>query len=93
MNEIWEPVKGYEGLYEVSNLGRVKSLNYKRTKQEKILKPNITKANYQQVHLCKDKKIKILYIHRLVAETFIPNPNNYPCVNHKDENSIKPRFD
>lgn len=88
MNEIWEPVKGYEGLYEVSNLGRVKSLNYKRTKQEKILKPNITKANYQQVHLCKDKKIKILYIHRLVAETFIPNHNNYPCVNHKDENSI-----
>ena len=86
--EIWKDIDGYEGLYKVSNLGRVKSLNYKRTKKEKILKPNITKVNYQQVHLCKNKQIKILYIHRLVAEMFIPNPNNFPIINHKDENPM-----
>ena len=88
MQEIWKDIQGYEGYYQVSNLGRVKSLNYKRTKKEKILKPNITKVNYQQVHLCKNKQIKILYIHRLVAEMFIPNPNNFPIINHKDENPM-----
>lgn len=89
MNEIieeWKPIEGYEGLYEVSNLGRVKSLNYNRTKQEKILKQGKMKNGYLYVILCKEGKMKIFYIHRLVATTFIENPNNFRFVNHKDEN-------
>lgn len=78
MNEIWKDVKGYEGLYQVSNLGRVKSFYTNR-----ILKPGTDKDGYLRVDLCKDKKPKHFHIHRLVAETFLPNPENKPCVNHK----------
>lgn len=85
MEEIWKDIKGYEGLYQVSNIGRVKSLNYNHTKKEKILKPIKDKKNYLYINLYKNVKIKHIKIHRLVAEAFIPNPNNYPCVNHKDE--------
>lgn len=78
--EVWRPVRGYEGLYEVSNFGQIKSLKYGKSK---IIKTQI--HIYVQVGLRKNKKRKILSVHRLVAEAFIPNPNNYPCVNHKDE--------
>ena len=71
------------GLYEVSNFGKVKSLKYKK---DKILKPSFDKNGYTSLNLCKNGKISHKTIHRLVAESFIPNPNNYPCVNHKDEN-------
>lgn len=85
MKEIWKDIKGYEGLYKVSNLGRVKSLNYNRTGNEKDLKININEHGYKYVTLCKNSKLKVMTIHRLIANAFIPNPNKYPCVNHKDE--------
>ena len=83
--EEWRPVKGYEGLYEVSNFGRVKSLNYNHTGKEKILKPFKRKDGYLQVILCRNGKGKMFSVHRLVASAFLPNPNNLPQVNHKDE--------
>lgn len=84
MKEIFKDIKGYEGLYQVSNLGRVKSLNYNHSKKEKILK-NSQCGDYYTVQLYKNGKGKTRLVHCLVAETFIPNPNNYPCVNHKKE--------
>lgn len=82
--EIWLPVEGYEN-YQVSNMGRVKSLNYNRTKQEKILCQRKFKDGYLYVNLCKYGRIKTCKVHRLVAIAFIPNTNNYPTVNHNNE--------
>lgn len=87
MKEIWKEIKEYEGLYQISNLGRVKSLI-----TNKILKGN-KNAEYNYVCLRKDGKQKIKKIHRLVAEAFIPNPNNYLCINHKDENKLNNKSD
>lgn len=78
MEEIWKDIKGYEGLYQVSNLGRVKSLNYRRMGFSKILIPGAGGRGYACVSLY-GRSVKI---HRLVAETFIPNPNKFKCVNH-----------
>ena len=90
--EIWKPIKDYEGLYEVSNLGRVKSLNYRKTGKEKILK-NIECRGYLAVCLTKNGKQKLFKVHRLVAETFIPNPESKPCIDHintiKNDNRVK----
>ena len=80
--EEWKLIPGYDGKYEVSDWGRVRS--YKRQK-ERILSPGKDKNGYYQVSLCKDGKEKHCIIHRLVAEAFISNPNNLPEVNHKDE--------
>ena len=80
--ETWKEIAGYEGLYEVSDLGRVKSLKYGK---EKILKPGKDTRGYLNVILFKDGKSKNSKVHRLVAEAFIPNPNNLDTVNHKDE--------
>lgn len=86
MKEVWKPIVGYEGFYEVSNLGRVKSLRSK-TGKEKILKPVFNYAGYNCVNLYdSNRKMKTLRIHRLVATAFLPNPNNYPQVNHRDGN-------
>ena len=85
MEEQWLDIIGYEG-YQVSNLGRVKSLGNYKTRKEKILKQCIDKDGYLQVQLCKNGKIKTFKVHRLVAQAFIPNPDNLPQVNHKDEN-------
>lgn len=83
--EIFKEIEGYEGLYEVSNLGNVKSLNYNKTKIERILKAEKDIGGYLRVALRKQGKQKHYKIHRLVAQAFIPNPNNYKQVNHIDE--------
>lgn len=84
-NEQWLSIEGYEDLYQVSNFGRVKSLGNNKMRKEKILKQATNKYGYQVVQLCKDGKPKMFRVNRLVASAFIPNPNNYPVVNHKDE--------
>ncbi len=84
-NEIWRDIEGYPG-YQVSNLGRVRSLDYRRTGQVMVLKPGKNKYGYLQVILWKNGKPKTCKVHRLVAIVFIPNPLNLPEVNHKDEN-------
>ena len=90
MNEEWKDIKGYEGLYQISNLGRVKSLRYANKqafyKREKLLKGANDKDGYLQVTLCKNNTKKTCRIHKLVAESFLDNPYNYSCINHKDEN-------
>lgn len=84
--ETWKNIEGYEGLYMVSNYGNVKSLDYRHTGKECILKPGTHGNGYKQVGLYKNREKKKYHIHRLVAETFIPNLYNYPIINHKDEN-------
>lgn len=95
MSEIWKDIKDYEGLYQVSNLGRVKILDRivteKNNKRNQFWKGHIVKATdngrgYQVVSLRKDGKRNNKYVHRLVAEAFIPNPENKKEVNHKDLN-------
>ena len=86
MREIWKDICGYEGLYQISNFGRIKSLNYNHTKKEKVLCEKHHKSNYVTVMLCKNVVNRNKSIHTLVASAFIPNPNNYPCVNHIDGN-------
>ena len=85
VDEIWKDIIGYEGLYQVSNLGNVKSL---KNNKEKIINGGITTKGYKQVELYNKCKCKRHYVHRLVAKIFISNPNNYPIVNHKDENKL-----
>ena len=82
--EEWKPIPGYDGMYEVSNWGRVKS--YKHNSDGKILSPGKDGRGYHIIALCKDGKRKMCKIHRLVATAFISNPSNLPEVNHKDEN-------
>lgn len=87
--EIWKDIEGYEGIYQVSNLGRVKSLNRRdrlnRYWKEKIMKLHRDKKGYMRVDLCKcGKQFKSLKVHRLVAKAFIPNPHNKGQVNHID---------
>lgn len=84
--EIWKDIEGYEGKYQVSNLGNVKSLNYNRTGKEKILKFKENRDNYLQVGLYKDGKEKAYYVHRLVAEVFIDKVEGKDFVDHIDGN-------
>ena len=93
MREEWKPVKGYEGKYMVSNMGRVKSLNYKRTGKEEILKASDNSYGYLYVNLCKDGKGKWYRINRLVAQAFLENPQNLPEVNHKNEDKTDNRVE
>lgn len=98
MNEIWKDIPQYEGLYQVSNYGRVKSVGrYKEFKRndchtiikewipERIKAQNTNNCGYQYVQLYKNNKRKKEYVHRLVAMAFLPNPDNLPQVNHIDE--------
>lgn len=88
MEEIWKPIKGYEGLYEVSNLGRVKSLKRFHHQREQMLKNILTKYGYYKTKLLKNGKYKLISTHRIVAQTFIPNEMNKEEVNHKDGNKL-----
>lgn len=94
--EEWKDIKGYEGLYQVSSEGRVKSLSREvetlnkygtmiKTICSRILVPCLSSVGYMNVNLYKDKKMKRFQIHRLVAEAFVPNPHSLPIINHKDE--------
>lgn len=85
MEEVWKDIKGYEGLYQVSDLGRVKSLNYNKTGVERVMVGIKNTRGYLAVCLCKDGKVKKCLVHRLVAEAFIPNPEGLPQVNHRNE--------
>lgn len=82
MVEQWKDIKGFEGLYQISSLGRVKSLNYRRSGKTKILKLNKHKFGYLHIQLHKDNKNFTYRVHRLVAEAFIPNSDNKPCIDH-----------
>lgn len=90
--EVWKDIEGYEGLYQVSSLGRIKSLerldSCGRKIKSRFLKPIKTnkRVEYQQVSLCQNGKVKNYLVHILVAKAFIPNINNYTDINHKDEN-------
>lgn len=99
--EEWRDVANYQGLYKVSSVGRVKSLERivirsdgkQQTVSERILKAETTKKGYLQVALCKNGKMKAMKVHRLVATAFIPNPNGYKEVNHKDEDKTNNRVE
>lgn len=95
--DIWKPIKGYEGLYEVSEHGEVRSLeryvptgirhsDFRKVKG-RILKKALKSNGYYTVDLSKENKVKTISVHRLVALAFLPNPNNFRVVNHK--NGIK----
>lgn len=91
--EIWRPIKGYEGYYQVSNLGNVRSVDrvvirsngrkYSRKSQIRKIRKDV--GGYLICDLCKNSKYKTIAVHRLVAQAFIPNPDNLPEINHKDE--------
>lgn len=82
-NEKWRDITGYEGLYQISNYGRVKSLSKYKAKQVIIMKPHKDKCYRYVIKLCKNARAKSFYIHRLVGMYFIPNPDNKPEINHK----------
>lgn len=85
MNEIWRKIEGFEK-YEVSNLGRVRSLDYKHTGEIKVLRPILNRYGYLRINLYKNSKLCSRSIHRLVAQAFILNPENKKQVNHIDAN-------
>lgn len=91
--EVWSEIPQYEGLYEISNLGRVRSLKFAGGQRQKIIKPTCNSKGYQQIGLWKDKKRQVKYIHRLVATSFVKNPMNLNEVNHIDEDKSNNRFD
>lgn len=94
MEEIWKSIPGYEGYYEISNTGKIRSLTRtimksngrSQTFKGKELIPQLSAFGYYKIILSKNQIKKQYLIHKLVAITFIPNPNNLPIVNHKDEN-------
>ena len=92
MIEIWKTAvydgEIYEGLYKVSNLGRILSLNYKNTGKPGLMTPVERKDGYFKVGLSKNGKTKTCKVHRLIAETFLENPENKPCINHKIEGDV-----
>ncbi len=87
--EEWRPIAGFEGLYEVSSAGRVRSL----TRYKKVIKPIVLKSGYCQYQLWHNNTRRVGLAHRLVAQAFIPNPDNKPVVNHIDENKLNNSVD
>lgn len=96
MIEVWKDVPNFEGLYQVSNTGKVKSFvksNKYPNQPIHLLNPTINNGGYAQVTFYSDCKRSKFSVHRLVAELFIPNPDNLPCINHKDENKLNNSVD
>ena len=100
MNEIWKDVVGYEGLYQVSNMGRVRSLDriesvgsHTRPRKGRILRQSLATNGYLFVRLCKNNHYTNKRINRLVAETFIPNSDSTLVVDHIDGNKLNNRLD
>lgn len=94
MEEVWKDIKGYEGIYQVSNNGRIKSLerdknnHSKKQKVEAKIRKNVLSKGYYLCLLSKNGKNKMMRVHRLVAEAFIPNPKKHPIINHIDGNKL-----
>ena len=93
MQEIWKDIKNYEGYYQASNFGKIRSIDRKiasgnKTKnlKGKILKASKNNKGYLQINLCVNNIRNKCLVHRLIAQTFMPNPNQLECINHKDEN-------
>lgn len=94
MEEIWKDIKGYEGLYQVSNLGRVKRLVSIKCKTERFIAiTKDKKFGYCRIMLCKDNKTKRFLLHRILAEHFIDNPYNKPCIDHINGNRSDNRLE
>ena len=91
-NEVWKDIEGYEGLYQVSNLGNIKSLK-RNTAHERILIPRVGRDGYKYVGLSKNGICKSKKIHRMVAETFLPNINDLPQINHIDGNKLNNKLE
>lgn len=98
--EVWKPVKGFEGLYEVSNLGRIMALPKIVTRRgksynikSKIMKPQQSGNGYLKICLHDNGRTSFLFVHRIVAQAFIPNPENKPCIDHintiRDDNRVE----
>ena len=83
----------YEGLYKVSNFGRILSLNYRNTGKSELMTPVDNGCGYLKVGLWKNGKTKQCLVHRLIAQTFLPNPDNLPEINHIDEDKTNNRVD
>lgn len=103
MIEVWKDIPEYEGLYQVSNFGRIKSLERERKMNipchdiavvhERILKPSISGSGYEKVVLSKDATHKTIRVHKLVAQAFVSNPDDKSEINHKDGNKKNNRAD
>lgn len=93
MDEVWRPVKGFEDKIAVSNLGNVANLNYRSRGERRIVPQSLEVKGYHKVSFNINGKVCTFKVHRLVAEAFIPNPENYKEVNHKDENKANNSVD
>lgn len=91
--EEWKDIKDYEGKFQVSSYGNIRNINYYGTGIIKIVNQRPNENGYMVVSLSKNKKTKLCYVHRLVAETFLPNPENKPEVNHIDEDKTNNRVE
>ena len=101
MHEVWKPVLGYEGVYEVSNLGRVRSVDrvtirvdgHQRRSKGRVIRPSIQNSGYACLALVDAGRRLSSTVHRLVATAFVPNPDGHPQVNHKDGDKLNNRAD